>query len=95
MMTSGTRLVISPSDNQDVRQILYYTLITWGRPQRNAYFGELKRAAWLLQEFPEIGKAHDDGIREFALRHHVVLYRYEQDAVTILRVMHPRRLRDR
>lgn len=92
-MLSGTNLIISPDAEVDIRDILRYTLETWGRPQRNAYFAELKRAARRLQAFPEIGREREDGVREYAFRHHVILYRHEGDTVTILRVMHPRRLR--
>jgi len=93
-MPSSISLVITPDAEADVRDILRYTLEQWGRPQRNAYFAELKRAARLIQAFPEMGRERDPGVREHPLRHHVILYRYEDDTVTILRVMHPRRLRD-
>lgn len=93
-MPSGTNLIISPDAEVDIRDILRYTLETWGRPQRNAYFSNLKQAARRIQTFPEIGREREDGVREYAIRQHVILYRHEGDAVTILRVMHPRRLRD-
>lgn len=92
-MTSGTRVIITAAAEQDVREILNYTLVQWGRPQRNTYFVELKRAVRRIQEFPGIGRLVDGDTREYALRHHVVLYRYDEDVVTVLRVMHPRRLR--
>jgi toxin ParE1/3/4 len=96
-MTSNTRLVVLPSAEHDVRDILRYTELQWGRAQRNAYFRELRAVAERLLAFPELGHVAEDGTREFSLRHHVVLYRYDStsNTVTILRVMHPRRLRER
>jgi len=58
------------------------------------YFAELKKAARRIQAFPEIGRVLESGVRQHTLRHHVVLYRFENDTVTVLRVMHPRQLRD-
>ena len=93
-MQSNIRLIITPDAETDIRDILRYTQEQWGRPQRNAYFAVLKQAARRIQSFPEIGRECESGVREYALRHHVVLYRFEGDTVSILRVMHPRRLRD-
>lgn len=92
-MTSGIDVVITPEAERDVREILAYTLAEWGREQRNAYFVVLKQAVRRLQRFPEMGRMIGSGIRELPVSHHVILYRYEKDAITILRVMHPRRLR--
>ncbi|MBA3378040.1 MAG: type II toxin-antitoxin system RelE/ParE family toxin [Chloroflexia bacterium] len=63
-------------------------------PSATPIFADLKRAARRLQAFPEMGREREDGAREYMLRHHVVLYRHQDDTVYILRVMHPRRLRD-
>lgn len=93
-MPSGTNLIITPEAETDIRDILRYTMDHWGRSQRNAYLGELKRAARRVQAFPEIGRERGAGVREYMLRHHIVLYRHQDDTVYILRVMHPRRLRD-
>lgn len=58
------------------------------------YLTVLYEAFERIRSFPEVGRECEAGIREHAIRHHVVLYRYDDDTVTILRVMHPRRLRD-
>jgi len=42
-----------------------------------------------------MGRVTEHGVREFLVAQHVLLYTYDHDTVTILRVMHPRRLRDR
>ena len=92
-MQSNIRLIITPDAETDIRDILRYTQEQWGRPQRNAYFAVLKQAARRIQSFPEIGRESSAGVWEYAIRHHVILYRYEAETVTILRVTHPRRLR--
>jgi toxin ParE1/3/4 len=92
-MKSSIRIIIQPSAEVDIREIMRYTEATWGRGQRNAYFSELRRAARQLLVFPEMGREVDDGIRELVLRHHIVLYRYDDDIVTVLRVLNPRQLR--
>ncbi len=96
-MTSNTRLAFTAQSLIDVREILFYTQAHWGIAQRNAYFRELRTGSEQLVAFPELGHVVDEGIREMTVRHHVVLYRYdsEADVVTILRVMHPRRVRGR
>ena len=49
-----------------------------------------------IQAFPDIGKVTDESrpnIRQYQVEHHLILYRREPGAVTILRVVNPRRLR--
>ena len=92
-MKSNIRLAFARLAVQDVREILQYTNEQWGRRQRNAYFGELKRAARQLQAFPEMGRLTDEGVRELVVQRHIVLFRHPDDVVTIRRVLTPRRLR--
>jgi plasmid stabilization system protein ParE len=94
-MTSSTRLVFTPDSQHDIDDIQQYTLQKWGAAQMEEYQTALYDAFERLRRFPELGRPLESGIREHALRHHVILYRYEDDTVTILRVMHSRRLRDR
>jgi len=93
-MTSSTDLVISFEARQDNYDVLQYTVDAWGDEQVDEYEGILDTVFKRIRSFPEMGRERDDGIREYAIRHHVILYRYEAGIVTILRVMHPRRLRD-
>ncbi|MDQ3654186.1 MAG: type II toxin-antitoxin system RelE/ParE family toxin [Chloroflexota bacterium] len=93
-MTSNIDLVISFSARQDIYDVLQYTVEIWGDEQADIYERMLDAAFQRLRSFPEIGHVRDDGVREFAIRHHVILYRHEAETVTIVRVVHPRRLRD-
>jgi toxin ParE1/3/4 len=92
-MKSSISIIVLPAAEHDVREILRYTEKQWGRRQRNLYYGELKRAARQLQAFPEMGHLTDKGVRELVVKRHIVLYRYDDDIVTVLRVLNPRRLR--
>ncbi len=93
-MTSNTDLVISFEARQDICDVLQYTVDTWGDEQADDYERLLDTAFHRLRSFPELGRERDHGTREYPLQPHVVLYRYQDDTVSILRVMHPRRLRD-
>lgn len=94
-MTSSIRLRFTQRANRDIDDILQYTLDQWGLAQMRAYEQALFDAFEKLRRFPETGRVHEDGLREFVLRHHVILYRFDADTITVLRVMHQRRLRDR
>lgn len=93
-MMPNTRLEIAFEAQQDLDDILQYTLEAWDEEQLLRYMSLLDQAFLRVQEYPELGIERANGIREHALRHHVILYRYANDTVTVLRVMHPRRLRD-
>ena len=93
-MTSSTELRFTPDAQQDIDQIQQYTFTEWGRDQMERYQSMIYESFERIRTFPEIGRGRDDGLREYATRHHVILYRYDEEIVTILRVMHPRRLRD-
>ncbi len=93
-MTSSIDLVISFKARQDIYDVLQYTIDTWGDEQADDYERVLDAAFQRIRAFPEIGHVRNDGIREYALQHHLIVYRFEAETVTILRVLHPRRLRD-
>ena len=46
-----------------------------------------------IQTFPEIGRPSQNASeeRELILRHHIIVYRYADEVVTILRIVNPRR----
>jgi len=68
----------------------------WGNTQADAYVDLIDSAFRRIQTFPEIGMVADEtrpNLREYQLEYHLILYRREPNAVTILRVINPRRLR--
>jgi len=92
-MTSSIELRFTPDAQQDIDQIQQYTFDRWGREQMERYQSMIYESFERIRSFPEIGHVRNDGVREFSIRHHVILYRHEAETVTIVRVVHPRRLR--
>lgn len=95
-MMSGIDLVFSAEAEEDIDSVLAYTFNTWGSAQEGTYRGVLWNAFQRIQAFPEIGRrvsGDREDLREHTLEHHIILYRYANDTVTILRVVNPRRRR--
>lgn len=94
-MTSSTELRLSLRAEANIRNILQYTLQTWGTGQRDAYQQRLGQAFLTIRDFPDIGYpvAAGSPIRAYHLEHHTIVYRRDPETVTILRVVNPRRLR--
>lgn len=91
-MKSGIRLLFTEDAQHDIDDIQQYTFDTWGYDQMVQYQSDLYAGFERLRAFPEIGQVRYDLTREFPLGSHIVLYRYVAGIVTILRVIHPRRL---
>jgi len=90
-MTSDRRLSVSAPARRDVRDILQFTLVTWGEEKSDEYSRKLTSAIQHLVEHPEMGTARPDlfkGARILVVEHHVVFYRVEPDRVRIVRVLH-------
>jgi toxin ParE1/3/4 len=94
-MKSSTDFIISPEAEQDIQEILRYSLETWGEDQISAYWSVIWDAAHRIRSFPEIGRLSPvrSGERELSLPHHTIFYRYAGNTVTILRIVNPRRKR--
>lgn len=94
-MTSSTELRFSLRAEANIRNILQYTLQTWGTGQKNGYQRRLEQAFLTIRDFPDIGHpaGADSRFRAFHLEHHTIVYRHDPGMVTILRVVNPRRLR--
>ncbi|HYI25012.1 MAG TPA: type II toxin-antitoxin system RelE/ParE family toxin [Thermomicrobiales bacterium] len=94
-MTSPTRLRFTRAFQRDIDDILQYTLDRWGKDQADTYEADLYQAIEQLRQFPQLGRLVAGRNRELPVRHHIILYEYTGETVTVLRVIHPRRLRDR
>ena len=94
-MTSNTRLQFTAAFQSDIADILQYTIELWGPEQADKYEDEIFEALERLRQYPELGRLVSGSEREMAIRHHVVLYDFIGTTVTLLRILHPRRLRDR
>jgi toxin ParE1/3/4 len=93
-MPSSHRLLINPEAQADIRDLLQYTLETWGRAQRDKYKAHILGAMQRLREYPEIGEERDDlgkPYRRLVVEQHVIYYRIEPKVVRVIRVLHSRR----
>ena len=89
---SARRLPVrfAPEAQEDIEDILNYTRERWGARQRIIYRNALNAT---LRGNPDIGRARDDllvGVRTWPVEQHMVLYRVDDDAIRILRVIYQR-----
>ncbi|EIC22455.1 type II toxin-antitoxin system RelE/ParE family toxin [Thiorhodovibrio frisius] len=84
---------ITPRAASDLRDIAGYTLMTWGRKQRDDYLRELdKRFNWLAEN-PTRGKPREDireGYRSYSQGSHVIFYLVRDTCIDIIGVLHQR-----
>jgi toxin ParE1/3/4 len=84
---------LSLSAEQDLAQILRYTIKTWGMKQGAAYFQLLNLARIQIISNPALlgSKSRDDlarGCRAFRVAKHLIFYRMNGDSVEIARILH-------
>ena len=92
MSSRNLPVVLEPDANLDFADILLYSFKTWG-DQQAAYEAELDRALQHLGTYPDLGRRRDDlgpGYRTYRVRQHVVIYRIEDAAIIVLRIVHVR-----
>ena len=82
---------MTPEAADDLRDLLQYSLQTWGRRQRDTYQALILRALRDLARFPGLGRNRDElgpGLRSHPVGQHVVIYAASD---TELVVVHGRR----
>ena len=92
-MTSNRNLRFTPEARSDLREILRYTQRAWGLNQRTKYSSNMNIAIGHLIEFPELGHVRmtaTSEVRVHELKEHVIVYRFTETEVVILRLMHQR-----
>lgn len=92
-MSSSRRVSVSASAERDIRDILQYTLETWGERQHRTYAAQLATGIERIAAFSGIGHeihARRPEVRGFRVRHHTIVFRADAESVTILRVAHER-----
>jgi toxin ParE1/3/4 len=86
-------VVLTKRAQEDYRQILLYTLQTWGEQQQIAYSATLLQALQTLGNNPRIGRRRDDlrpGYHSYAVGQHIILYRITARRVSVSRIVHNR-----
>ena len=77
---------------EDIREIVRYTLQTWGRAQVTRYRASLKQCLNRLAEAPGLGKSFSDElpeVRAFHCRHHFIFY-LQREKPLVIAVLHER-----
>jgi len=68
-------------------------LRTWGKNRRDAYADSLNAAMHELTQFPALGPTLDGepaGMRYRPINDHVIHYRIDEDAISIVRILQKR-----
>ena len=91
MSVRNFRLELSESARQDFRDILSFTLQTWGERQLVEYRKKLDSALQVIAENPQAGSARH-GMMVYPVGRHVVFYQVDDNARTVygVRILHGR-----
>jgi toxin ParE1/3/4 len=87
------RLALTRLAQQDLQDLLQFSLETWGSEQLDRYADALLAGLTRLLDFPGIGKTRDDlieGARMYAIEQHVVIYSVRGRTLRVLRILHRR-----
>ncbi|MFZ6760536.1 type II toxin-antitoxin system RelE/ParE family toxin [Undibacterium sp. Ji50W] len=92
-ITHNFEVVLSDLAQQDLSDILQYTLQTWGENKMDAYADKLEQGIHLLANHPAIGRIRDDlfdGCRLHLIGSHLVFYEIGEHEIRIARILHER-----
>jgi len=84
-------IVQSSQAEQDLTDIWIYTAEEWNLAQADMYVEELVGGIERLSTHPELGYSRDDirtGYRSLNVSQHIVFYRFTEEEVLIVRVLH-------
>ena len=84
---------LRPKARQDLEDIWFYTLNTWGEAQADKYIYDLNDSFEFLKDNPERGRPCDyvrEGYRKHYVGKHIVFYRKTSTGVDIVRILHQR-----
>jgi len=83
---------LTEAAQNDLREISAYTKKTWGQEQEKAYREIIRAVLRLIAEAPEIGQKRNElteGLRSFPAGHHIAYYVESEDAIVVVRILHP------
>lgn len=93
-MPSDRNLRFSYDAEDDLIDILEYTIQTWNEDRAESYRTIIYRACRELAEFPSLGRRRDDlgeGVRTYVVGQHVIIYRVSETELIVSRIIHVRR----
>lgn len=79
----------------DLEDIIDYTFQQWGAAQTNTYIDGLEAHGQLLADNPDLGikrEATFEGLLSFPYESHILYYMRQPHGITIVRVLHQRRI---
>jgi toxin ParE1/3/4 len=85
------KVELSPSAEEDMREIWRYSADTWSERQANVYVDALFDAMDEAADAPNSGRRADDlseGLLKKSCASHVIFYRERSDGVRVVRVLH-------
>lgn len=94
MSARDRELIISPRARRDFAGLLAYSERRWGREQRAHYKAKIDQALNGPSRFPDRGLPRDDivpALRGRLVGDHIIYYRAEDHAITVVRILHRRR----
>jgi toxin ParE1/3/4 len=93
-MPSGRSLRFSYDAEDDLTDILEYTIQTWDEDRAESYRTTIYRVCRELADFPSLGRIRDDigaGVRTYVVGQHVIIYRFSGTEFIVSRIIHVRR----
>ncbi|OYW50582.1 MAG: hypothetical protein B7Y36_04235 [Novosphingobium sp. 28-62-57] len=85
------RIILSHAARGDLVEIGEYGEAQFGSAIADSYQDDIERSLDLLADFPLSGEAKDvwgDGVRSLVCNRHRIVYRYGDDTVQVLRILH-------
>jgi toxin ParE1/3/4 len=85
------RIELSQQAKEDFRDILSYTLTTWGESQLAKYRASINEALHVILQNPFAGRPSvKPPLNVLAVEHHRIFYRTTNDTIYVVRILHER-----
>jgi len=96
MSSPKRRIELSQQAKEDFRDILSYTLTTWGESQMEKYRASINDALHVILSNPSAGRPSvKQTLKVLAVEHHRIFYRTIDDTTYVVRILHERMDRSR
>ena len=91
MSSPERRIELSRQAREDFRDILAYTLTTWGESQLAKYRASIDDALHVILQNPSAGRPSvKPTLKVLAVEHHRIFYRTIDDTIYVVRILHKR-----
>lgn len=92
MSSPRRNIKLSHRAKEDFRDILAYTLTTWGEAQLATYRAKIDEALQVILRNPSAGRPSvRPDLKVLAVEHHRIFYRTVDDTTYVVRILHQRR----